>query len=315
MKRSVCILMLICCSVAFGGVGSDGTVFYDDFDGGSFNPAKWTVYSEGIGTYVVEVREVNDVNFAHFESFCDGVKWGDVSIETVPLTLPNLNEWAAEIRFRVGPWRDTEGFDGHWLSRGDPTWLGPGTDLPRQVELLTGRRNEGVGDFAITLFEDWERWYSYYPNPVPVGQESTTFYLAWSVFDGPTDATYLVPSNPNASKLNRNQWYTMVLHRNTGGEIDIYLDNVLLTTRSSFPDSLLTLEIGDISGQTGSNLDVDYVKLGVFVGGAPEVCGDPGTVYLDSDLNKDCRVDFADFALFTEKWLLCTDPADPINCI
>jgi len=36
--------------------------------------------------------------------------------------------------------------------------------------------------------------------------------------------------------------------------------------------------------------------------------------YAAGDLNKDCYVDFEDFALFVETWLTCTDPHDSINC-
>jgi hypothetical protein len=40
----------------------------------------------------------------------------------------------------------------------------------------------------------------------------------------------------------------------------------------------------------------------------PRRCGDLGTIYLPSDLNKDCRVNFADFGELADKWLECTDP-------
>lgn len=45
----------------------------------------------------------------------------------------------------------------------------------------------------------------------------------------------------------------------------------------------------------------------------PEKCGDPGTYYVSGDINKDCYVDFFDFAEFTATWLQCTDPCDA-NC-
>jgi hypothetical protein len=35
----------------------------------------------------------------------------------------------------------------------------------------------------------------------------------------------------------------------------------------------------------------------------PRRCGDLGTVYWPADLNRDCRVDADDFAIFTEQWL------------
>ena len=35
----------------------------------------------------------------------------------------------------------------------------------------------------------------------------------------------------------------------------------------------------------------------------PRQCGDLGTIYQSADLNRDCKVDADDFALFTEQWL------------
>ncbi|MBA7480423.1 hypothetical protein ES707_15877 [subsurface metagenome] len=45
----------------------------------------------------------------------------------------------------------------------------------------------------------------------------------------------------------------------------------------------------------------------------PEQCGDPGTVYEEADLNKDCYVNFKDFAIIGQAWLECTDPNN-ISC-
>lgn len=39
----------------------------------------------------------------------------------------------------------------------------------------------------------------------------------------------------------------------------------------------------------------------------PRRCGDLGTIYLPTDLNKDCKVDSADFLEFVERWLDDTD--------
>jgi hypothetical protein len=46
----------------------------------------------------------------------------------------------------------------------------------------------------------------------------------------------------------------------------------------------------------------------------PEKCGDPGTSYTSGDINKDCKVDFHDFAYFSATWLNCTDPNQD-NCL
>lgn len=42
-------------------------------------------------------------------------------------------------------------------------------------------------------------------------------------------------------------------------------------------------------------------------GGAPAVCGDPKTVYLPGDINKDCVVDVNDLLLLASHWLSKTD--------
>lgn len=47
----------------------------------------------------------------------------------------------------------------------------------------------------------------------------------------------------------------------------------------------------------------------------PQECGDYGTVYLPGDISgpygeRDCHVDFYDFAKIAANWVLCSDPAD-----
>ena len=46
----------------------------------------------------------------------------------------------------------------------------------------------------------------------------------------------------------------------------------------------------------------------VRVHGTPQQCGDPGTVYFLSDINHDCYINFADFAMLAEQWLDRNDP-------
>lgn len=50
------------------------------------------------------------------------------------------------------------------------------------------------------------------------------------------------------------------------------------------------------------------VDMGAYEGAHGGVCGDLGHPYPKGDLNKDCRVDFADFAEFADNWLVCTAP-------
>ena len=44
--------------------------------------------------------------------------------------------------------------------------------------------------------------------------------------------------------------------------------------------------------------------------GVPAACGDLGTIYLPTDLDTDCYVNWGDFAVFASQWLWCTDPAN-----
>jgi hypothetical protein len=47
-----------------------------------------------------------------------------------------------------------------------------------------------------------------------------------------------------------------------------------------------------------------------YVPAEPSICGDYGTQYFATDLNKDCRTDFKDYAIFAKHyiWDLCLPP-------
>jgi len=111
----------------------------------------------------------------------------------------------------------------------------------------------------------------------------------------------------------------------TKGTFDVYYsqdgtgdDYVLAVEGVEFtkdPSGILNaVKFSSYTGQ-GHPVWIDDVFVAAESGGyeGPYVCGDPGTVYLPFDFNKDCRVDLADFALFASTWLWCTDPQDP-NC-
>jgi len=77
------------------------------------------------------------------------------------------------------------------------------------------------------------------------------------------------------------------------------------------PDlALHYLEHGSLSyAATEHSGRVDVFRL-LEILEMPQQCGDLGTMYLPSDLNKDCKVDFEDFAGFADRWLQSTDPND-----
>jgi hypothetical protein len=64
------------------------------------------------------------------------------------------------------------------------------------------------------------------------------------------------------------------------------------------------MEHGSFSydGDVHVNSRIDLPAL-VKILEMPRRCGDLGTIYWPADLNRDCKVDSEDFALFTEQWL------------
>jgi hypothetical protein len=70
----------------------------------------------------------------------------------------------------------------------------------------------------------------------------------------------------------------------------------------------------DIAGGQHTK-QIDYVRVDTFGAYAPppENCGDQGTVYMAADTNKDCVVDYHDFAEIADGLGRCTDPAN-LDC-
>lgn len=53
-----------------------------------------------------------------------------------------------------------------------------------------------------------------------------------------------------------------------------------------------------MTGTLASNTAAVYITSAT-----PEKCGDIGTIYYDADLNKDCYINFSDFAIMASQWL------------
>jgi len=113
------------------------------------------------------------------------------------------------------------------------------------------------------------------------------------------------------------QWVHIVMELDTAaGNYDLYIytDPLNMNPTVTITDEPLLesgaaskMHIGTNWTPTGFSYGcVDDLKL---VPVNIENCGDEGTVYLMSDLDKDCKVDFEDFAEFAKQWLFCTDPA------
>ncbi len=96
-----------------------------------------------------------------------------------------------------------------------------------------------------------------------------------------------------------NMGYWQVINPKLGLSIDVYDITCHYMSHGSFSYS------GDVHG--AGRIDVAAL---VKVLEIPQRCGDLGTIYLPSDLDEDCKVDFADFADFADRWLQSTDPND-----
>jgi hypothetical protein len=74
-----------------------------------------------------------------------------------------------------------------------------------------------------------------------------------------------------------------------------------------FPPLQQRMFVLDWTGQLPYPMGQDYRNP------EPNQCGDPGTHYYAGDVNRDCRVDLEDLAIFCGDWLKCTDP-NQANC-
>lgn len=71
---------------------------------------------------------------------------------------------------------------------------------------------------------------------------------------------------------------------------------------------------------TVESLDPDFHhqpidEVIIMIHGQDPYCGQPGTVYLPGDLNRDCYVDLLDLAMMADGWMLCTDTTWPDRCL
>ncbi|MHB0947245.1 MAG: LamG domain-containing protein [Sedimentisphaerales bacterium] len=96
-------------------------------------------------------------------------------------------------------------------------------------------------------------------------------------------------------------------------------EKIMIATEghTRFPQSGGVLNIGNVNGFSWGG-SIDEVRLTNGRRDPSEFglkpCGEDG--YNTSDINKDCYVDFKDFAILAESWMKCTDPSrlDCINC-
>jgi hypothetical protein len=101
-----------------------------------------------------------------------------------------------------------------------------------------------------------------------------------------------------------NMGYWQIINPKLGLSMDVYDVACHYMSHGSFSYSGLHIDLPNEPFHNGR------IKIALLtkILEMPRQCGDLGTIYLPGDSNKDCKVDFKDFAGFADKWLQFTDP-------
>jgi len=166
------------------------------------------------------------------------------------------------------------------------------------IASVTGLISDGG---VVSVSQDGIDWYTYENGP-----DADTF--------APTQGRVFDPNDPNESLGAGNLWW--------GNQTDPTLPlDPAITAEWMYGKSVAQISeaYGKSAGGTGFDLAessmewIQYVRI-EGAGGSPEVdavsdvsaCGDYKHPYPVGDINKDCRVNIADFALLAANWLECS---------
>lgn len=168
--------------------------------------------------------------------------------------------------------------------------------------------------FSVEVNQSSSRWHQ-----VALREEQSQTHFWWR--EGGCGYTGCTDGSPQISSVPRTQgWNEIVLTwgdtsiNGNGGSI--YINGNLVHQGSNLDDLANIIFIGnDWDQATDEHFYFDDITLydHIVDPTVPEECGDWG--YLKADLDEDCYVDFNDLLIMSEDWLLCTDPADPLNCV
>ncbi len=214
-------------------ITSDGAFFSEEFSGPTLSSA-WTSAVANGGSVSFPTSPPADVGTVFIASSSVS---RDASIFSTGTTTGVINygaatEWAVETRFNIG----------------DATSLSIGGASPRNSFLLLGRNaaNTATIEYLVSLRDG----------------TAGTFTLGWDGWLGTGAA--ITDLSAATTNLNRNTYYTLVLHHRTDNNIDFYLDNVLVATKPAFTGGTPSprLYIGDASASTALEAKIDYVRIG-----------------------------------------------------
>jgi len=249
---------------------SDGSIFYETFNGGAFSETGSVFAGDGVGTSVSF-----DSDAAMFVNYKNG-KTGEYHADVG--TVSTDSEYVIEVLVNISSaWDITE--NAFVVQPYSPLWA---------VEVDLKMEAKEKGD----------------PNGVMWDLE---------IVDASGAAMAGLSLTKNA--------YHYISQRHLGnvaGDVELYVDGSYIGTYTDRDknEDFQYLQIGNVSGVADVGFGFAWFSS-VSVGnlGTPPApqCGDSGTVYLQSDLSRDCRVNLPDFAILASEWFYCTDPADP-NC-
>jgi hypothetical protein len=172
-------------------------------------------------------------------------------------------------------------------------------DISGQWLTAYGQSLRSFQIFAVHNYTDVDHWKILTLWEEGIGGE---YYVSGPRVNGPVAAwvtTTRMPSLQGQSGLQSTEW--RILHSS------------YLMGNGEFSLSILRSGESEISAAEVPASGVVWseytTEMNLLQGSLLLECGDWGYEY--GDLNRDCKVDLSDFAIFAETWLACTTPGDP----
>lgn len=170
----------------------------------------------------------------------------------------------------------------------------------------------------LTCDRGYTLWYKYDASGKPQFYSYNSFTTSgtWSImksgyFASATDKTYFLAGDPDGlARYNGPSFAWIASDSNPVRDLVI----VRYSTALGRGDMFIVRNDGMIVSASNNwwlwltNDEYQYDGAAVADAVAASQCGDAGIEYSTADFNRDCVVDFADFAEFAGKWLSCSDP-------
>lgn len=237
----------------------------------------------------------------------------------------------------IGHWpldgnaNDISGYGNNGTYTVSPTWT---AGQVGQAMQLGGTAGEGLIIPNETFFDVSEftvvAWFKYTNQSAPLGaafvvDKRGTDQAGWRIMWYNSPDYYFMSYLGNAGarvlspvgEINDGQWHQMV-STIRGTTVNVYLDGVLVSTQTlggglGLNDSPVAIgRAGSIGDGYEWNGEIDDVRIYEIALTATDVInqyaasgGNPCSVSLQADLDKDCDVDFKDFAIMAAQWLDC----------